>query len=98
MKQACTASCSSCNRWRARLKLDEERLDMKSVALFRNRLWPYMRRHRLLLLTSLGLVLLTTVCSLLTPWLLGYAVDHVLIPRAAQLLVPFALIFFGTDF
>ena len=79
------------------MEFNEERLDMKSVALFRNRLWPYMRRHKLLLLGSTALVLLSTACALVTPWLLGYIVDHVLVPRVSRLIVPFALIFFGTD-
>ncbi|MBI3556455.1 MAG: ABC transporter ATP-binding protein [Deltaproteobacteria bacterium] len=74
-----------------------DQLDMKSIRLFRRRLWPYMWRHKLLMLVSTALVLLTTVCALVTPWLLGYAVDHVLVPHASRLLIPFGLMFFGAD-
>lgn len=69
----------------------EKPLDLKTLALAKDRLWPYARRHRGLFAASLGFVLLSTCCALLTPWLLGVLVDRVLVPREAALVVTFAV-------
>jgi ATP-binding cassette subfamily B protein len=79
---------------------EEERdgeLNLKMVALFRQRLWPYMRRYKVLFAVSLACVLISTSCALATPLLLGRVVDLVLVPKKAGLLIPFALLFVGID-
>ncbi|MBI2606022.1 MAG: ABC transporter ATP-binding protein [Deltaproteobacteria bacterium] len=69
----------------------EKPLDLKALAFAKDRLWPYVRCHRGLFFVSLGFVLLSTFCALLTPWLLGVLVDQVLVPREAALVAPFAV-------
>ncbi|MEW6056138.1 MAG: ABC transporter ATP-binding protein [Bdellovibrionota bacterium] len=74
-----------------------QKVSLKTLTLFRKRLWPYVRKYPALFAVSVLMVLITTFCALLTPWLLGYAVDHALVPKELKLLVPFALLYFATD-
>lgn len=78
-------------------EIPDHRLSLKAIGLLRDRLWPYMRRHKPSLFGALAFVLVSTICSLLTPWLLGYAVDHVLVPKQLGLVLPFASLLLGTD-
>src|SRR5574341_1358753 len=77
--------------------LDERGVSLRMLTLFRKRLWPYVSRYRLLFLSSLVLVILSTLTALIIPWLLGYIVDHVLVPKDVGFLIPFAMMLFGTD-
>ncbi len=76
----------------------EANLNFKMLSLFRKRLWPYVSSFRLLFFISLMLVLFATLASLLVPWLLGYIVDHVLVPKNTHLLIPLTFVILGTDF
>jgi len=77
--------------------LEEKRMSFKMLTLFRERLWPYVSRYKWLFLWSLVFVLLVTLPSLIVPWLLGYVIDHVLVPKEVRLLIPFAFVLLGTD-
>jgi ATP-binding cassette subfamily B protein len=77
--------------------IEESGISFKMMHLFRKRLWPYVVRYRLLFLLSLALVLLSTLTALIVPWLLGYTIDHVLVPKETGLLIPFAIVLLGTD-
>ncbi len=75
----------------------EKVLSRETVHLFRKKLLPYILKYKKLFLVSLVFVITTTLTSLIIPWLLGYTVDHILIPKVARLLIPIALLFLGID-
>lgn len=79
-------------------ELEEKSINVKMLTLFRKELWPYVAQYRPLFLTSLALVLLNTLASLFVPWLLGYTVDHVLVPGNFKPLIPLAFLLLGADF
>ncbi|MBI1871186.1 MAG: ABC transporter ATP-binding protein [Chlamydiae bacterium] len=76
---------------------EEKTLHFKMLTLFRDWLWPYISQYRFLFLTSIALVLVMTSTSLAVPWLLGYIVDHVLLPKKIGFILPFSLLILGID-
>jgi len=78
-------------------KPQSQELSLTALVLLRERLWPYIARYQSLFYFSLLLVLLSTTCALITPWLLGLIVDRAFVPKQVALVLPFAMLFFGAD-
>lgn len=76
---------------------DPNYIRVKNQSKVLRNLWGYVRKHRGLLVLAGLLIGFSTATSILTPWLLGYAVDHVIISKKKELITTFALILLFTN-
>lgn len=68
-----------------------------AVKLLMFKLWPYLKRHRRLLIPAIGLILVSTGLALISPWLLGYIVDEVILKKNRTALVGFAALLLAVE-
>src|SRR4051812_42208817 len=61
------------------------------------RTWPFVAKHRGLLILLVVLVFLHTAISRILPNLIGYAVDHVIVSRELQKLWPICLTYLALE-
>ncbi len=61
------------------------------------RIWPYVRRHRLLFAGLTVIVFAHTAIGRILPNLIGYAVDQVIIPKDLSGLLPICLVYLALE-
>lgn len=71
-------------------RADESFIKVKNQPQVLKNLWRYISRHKGLLALAALLIVASTATSILTPWLLGYTIDNVILSKKQNLVALFA--------
>ncbi len=71
----------------------EPELNFESIRFFTTKLWPYIKKYKILFLVGLFYVFISIITSLAMPWYIGKLVDEVLVPKEESKIYFFVVVY-----